>query len=59
MPQLWVVAGPNGAGKSTLVNKYLAGRVPLVNPDVSEDAALSQSLVCFCSACAAEAKGVT
>jgi predicted ABC-type ATPase len=34
MPQLWVVAGPNGAGKSTLANKYLAGRLPIVNPDV-------------------------
>ncbi len=34
MPQLWVVAGPNGAGKSTLANKYLAGRLLIVNPDV-------------------------
>jgi predicted ABC-type ATPase len=34
MPQFWVVAGPNGAGKSTLFNKYLAGRLPIVNPDV-------------------------
>ena len=34
MPQLWVVAGPNGTGKSTLANKYLAGRLPIVNPDV-------------------------
>ncbi|MDN4572021.1 zeta toxin family protein [Pandoraea cepalis] len=30
---LWVVAGPNGAGKSTLVERYLRGRLPLVNPD--------------------------
>lgn len=34
MPQLWVVAGPNGAGKSTLTTRYLAGRLPIVNPDV-------------------------
>jgi predicted ABC-type ATPase len=40
MPQLWVVAGPNGAGKSTLANKYLAGRLPIVNPDV-----IAQALV--------------
>jgi predicted ABC-type ATPase len=33
MPQLWVVAGPNGAGKSALVGRYLAGRLPIVNPD--------------------------
>jgi predicted ABC-type ATPase len=32
-PQLWVIAGPNGAGKSTLVQRYVAGRVPVVNPD--------------------------
>lgn len=32
-PQLWVIAGPNGAGKSTLAQKYLAGRLPIVNPD--------------------------
>jgi predicted ABC-type ATPase len=53
------VAGPNGAGKSTLANNYLARRLPVVNPDVIEEAALSQSLVRFCSACAAEGKGVT
>src|SRR5712691_6884224 len=34
MPQLWVVSGPNGAGKSTLTRRYLAGRLPIVNPDV-------------------------
>jgi|TARA_R110002124_G_scaffold106505_1_gene258542 predicted ABC-type ATPase len=33
-PQLWVFAGPNGAGKSTLAAKYIAGRIPIVNPDV-------------------------
>jgi predicted ABC-type ATPase len=33
MPQLWVIAGPNGAGKSTLTRRYLAGRLPIVNPD--------------------------
>lgn len=32
-PQLWVIAGPNGAGKSTLADRYLADRVPVVNPD--------------------------
>lgn len=39
-PQLWVIAGPNGAGKSTLVAHYLAGRLPVVNPD---NIALEQS----------------
>lgn len=33
IPQLWVFAGPNGAGKSTLVDRYIAGRLPVVNPD--------------------------
>ncbi len=33
MPQLWVIAGPNGVGKSTLTSRYLAGRLPIVNPD--------------------------
>lgn len=32
-PQLWVIAGPNGAGKSTLSDKYLKGRLSIVNPD--------------------------
>ncbi|CCD29354.1 conserved hypothetical protein [Candidatus Glomeribacter gigasporarum BEG34] len=32
-PQLWVIAGPNGAGKSTLTERYLTGRLPVVNPD--------------------------
>jgi len=32
-PQLWVFAGPNGAGKSTLVDRYVAHRLPVVNPD--------------------------
>lgn len=32
-PQLWVIAGPNGAGKSTLADRYIAGRIPVVNPD--------------------------
>ncbi|WP_375429501.1 AAA family ATPase [uncultured Sphingomonas sp.] len=32
-PQLWVFAGPNGAGKSTLVDRYAAGRLPVINPD--------------------------
>ena len=32
-PQLWVFAGPNGAGKSTLVQRHVAGRLPIVNPD--------------------------
>ncbi len=34
MQQLWVIAGPNGAGKSTLANRYISGRLPLVNPDI-------------------------
>ena len=33
MPQPLVVAGPNGAGKSTLTRRYLADRLPIVNPD--------------------------
>lgn len=32
-PQLWVIAGPNGAGKSTLADRYLIGRLAVVNPD--------------------------
>lgn len=32
-PQLVVIAGPNGAGKTTLTGKFLAGRIPVVNPD--------------------------
>ncbi|GGY03108.1 ATPase AAA [Paludibacterium paludis] len=28
-----MVAGPNGAGKSTLTDRYLMGRMPVVNPD--------------------------
>ncbi len=32
-PRLWVFAGPNGAGKSTIVDRYVAGRMPVVNPD--------------------------
>lgn len=32
-PQLWVFAGPNGAGKSTFVERYVAGRIPVLNPD--------------------------
>lgn len=32
-PQLWVFSGPNGAGKSTLVDRYVATRLPVVNPD--------------------------
>lgn len=32
-PQLWVFAGPNGAGKSTFVDRYVHGRIPVVNPD--------------------------
>lgn len=32
-PQLWVFAGPNGAGKSTFVDRYVAGKIPVVNPD--------------------------
>ncbi|NIJ07614.1 putative ABC-type ATPase [Sphingomonas vulcanisoli] len=32
-PQLWVFAGPNGAGKTTIVDRYVSGRIPVVNPD--------------------------
>jgi predicted ABC-type ATPase len=32
-PQLWVFAGPNGAGKSTIADRYVRGRIPVVNPD--------------------------
>lgn len=32
-PQLWVFAGPNGAGKSTFVERYIADRIPILNPD--------------------------
>lgn len=31
--RLWIFAGPNGAGKSTLVQRYVAGRLPVINPD--------------------------
>jgi predicted ABC-type ATPase len=33
-PQLWIFAGPNGAGKSTFIDKYVDGRIPIINPDV-------------------------
>jgi len=45
-PQLWVFAGPNGAGKSTLVDRYVRGRIPVVNPDtiaLSLDSALDDT----------------
>lgn len=32
-PQLWIVAGPNGAGKTTLARRWIAGRIPIINPD--------------------------
>lgn len=32
-PQLWVIAGPNGAGKTTLTTGWIAGQIPIVNPD--------------------------
>lgn len=32
-PQIWVVAGPNGAGKTTLTSRWVANRLPIVNPD--------------------------
>ncbi|MGT2457806.1 zeta toxin family protein [Cupriavidus basilensis] len=40
MPQLWAVSGPNGSGKSTFTLKFIAGKLPIVNPDeiaMSED----------------------
>ena len=33
-PQIWIVAGPNGAGKTSLTTARLAGKIPIVNPDV-------------------------
>lgn len=32
-PRLWVFAGPNGAGKSTIVDRFVGGRIPIINPD--------------------------
>lgn len=32
-PQIWIIAGPNGAGKSTLAARWVAKRIPIVNPD--------------------------
>ena len=32
-PSLWVIAGPNGSGKTTLTRRWVAGRMPIVNPD--------------------------
>lgn len=32
-PQLWVIAGPNGAGKTTLASRWVANRIPIINPD--------------------------
>lgn len=31
--RLWVFAGPNGAGKSTIVDRFVGGRIPIINPD--------------------------
>jgi predicted ABC-type ATPase len=31
--QIWVVAGPNGSGKTTFTRRFLAGKLPVVNPD--------------------------
>lgn len=33
-PQVWIFCGPNGAGKSTLAERFLRGRLPIINPDV-------------------------
>ena len=33
-PQLWVFAGPNGSGKSTMINKFVGGRISIINPDI-------------------------
>ena len=33
LPQLWILAGPNGAGNSTLAQRYVAGRIEIINPD--------------------------
>ena len=32
-PQLWIIAGVNGAGKTTFTNKYLRGKIAIINPD--------------------------
>lgn len=41
MPVLFVVAGPNGAGKSTLTRTGRFVRVPVIDPDVIDDPAVS------------------
>jgi predicted ABC-type ATPase len=32
--KLWVFAGPNGSGKTTIISRYLAERLPMINPDL-------------------------
>ncbi len=31
--QLWIIAGINGAGKTSFANKYLRGKIAIINPD--------------------------
>ena len=31
--QLWIIAGPNGSGKTTLTERYIEGKIPVINPD--------------------------
>ena len=39
--QVWVIAGVNGAGKTSFANKYLRGKIAIINPD---DIALQNNL---------------
>ena len=32
-PQLWIIAGVNGSGKTGFTNKYLRGKIAIINPD--------------------------
>jgi len=31
--QLWIIAGINGSGKTSFTNKYLRGKIAIINPD--------------------------
>lgn len=31
--QIWIIAGPNGSGKTTLTERYMEGKLPVINPD--------------------------
>jgi len=32
-PQIWIIAGVNGSGKTSFANKYLRGKLAIINPD--------------------------